>query len=233
MPELGWPYFRCWRSPCTAEPLRTRRADCGPRPPGALTPSASAGRRVRPGRQARSSRTVQRHRRPHRHALRAGHADPVHGLLRGAGHRRHRGALPLSARRTTACRNWARMSFRIDYGKISLSTGIAGREPGAAKHYVAAGTTRFSQEPPLSAPRDWALAKLDRPICRFGYLDVEPHYHHRTDRRPPARARSSRSPITGTGATGSSPMAAHALSPTTSTRFAGASSASISPARKT
>lgn len=67
------------------------------------------------------------------------------------------------------------LSFRIDYGKISLSTGIAGARSGAAKHYVAAGTTRFSQEPPLSAPRDWALAKLDRPICRFGYLDVEPH----------------------------------------------------------
>ena len=44
---------------------------------------------------------------------------------------------------------------------------------GAAKHYVAAGTTNFSQEPPLSAPKDWALAKLDRPICRFGFLDVE------------------------------------------------------------
>jgi protease YdgD len=65
------------------------------------------------------------------------------------------------------------LNFRLDYGKISLSSGIAGARTGAAKHYVAAGTTTFSQEPPLSAPRDWALVKLDRPICRFGFLDVE------------------------------------------------------------
>lgn len=66
------------------------------------------------------------------------------------------------------------LTFRIDYGKISLSSGIAGARTGAVKHYIAAGTTSFSQEPPLSAPRDWAVAKLDRPICRFGFLDVEP-----------------------------------------------------------
>jgi hypothetical protein len=65
------------------------------------------------------------------------------------------------------------LNFRLDYGKITLSSGIAGARTGAAKHYVAAGTTNFSQEPPLSAPKDWALAKLDRPICRFGFLDVE------------------------------------------------------------
>jgi hypothetical protein len=67
------------------------------------------------------------------------------------------------------------LSFRIDYGKISLSTGIAGARTGVASHYVAAGTTRFRQAPPLSAPEDWALARLERPVCRFGFLDVEPH----------------------------------------------------------
>jgi hypothetical protein len=40
------------------------------------------------------------------------------------------------------------------------------------KNYVAVGTTRFNREPPLSAPLDWALARLERPVCRFGVLDV-------------------------------------------------------------
>lgn len=65
------------------------------------------------------------------------------------------------------------VTFKLDYGKITLSSGIAGARAGAAKHHIAAGATKFSQEPPLTAPQDWALAKLDRPICRFGHLDVQ------------------------------------------------------------
>ncbi len=64
------------------------------------------------------------------------------------------------------------LSFRLDYGKVSLSSGLVGSRTGRAKNFVAVGTTKFNQEPPLSAPRDWALAKLDNPICRFGVLDV-------------------------------------------------------------
>lgn len=66
------------------------------------------------------------------------------------------------------------MSFRLDYKDLSLSSGLAGRLGGAPKHSVAVGTTHFGKEPPLSAPKDWALAKLSRPICRFGRLEVSP-----------------------------------------------------------
>lgn len=66
------------------------------------------------------------------------------------------------------------MSFRLDYKDLSLSSGIEGRLGGSPKHSVAVGTTHFGKEPPLSAAKDWALAKLSRPICRFGTLDSSP-----------------------------------------------------------
>lgn len=66
------------------------------------------------------------------------------------------------------------MSFRLDYKDMSLSTGIAGRMSGAPKHSIAVGTTRFGKEPPLSAPQDWALAKLRQPMCKFGKLKMSP-----------------------------------------------------------
>jgi len=66
------------------------------------------------------------------------------------------------------------MSFRLDYKDLSLSSGLDGRMAGTPKHNIAVGTTRFGKEPPLSAPKDWALAKLSRPICRFGTLELSP-----------------------------------------------------------
>jgi len=66
------------------------------------------------------------------------------------------------------------MSFRLDHKDLSLSSGLEGRLDGAPKHSVAVGTTHFGKEPPLSAPKDWALVKLSRPICRFGTLDISP-----------------------------------------------------------
>jgi protease YdgD len=65
------------------------------------------------------------------------------------------------------------VTFRLNYGKTYQQSGIFGRRTPFTKHYVAVGTTAFNNEPPLSAPRDWALVKLERPICRFGALKVE------------------------------------------------------------
>lgn len=68
----------------------------------------------------------------------------------------------------------AELTFRLDYGKVSASSSLAGANTGSAKHYIAVGTTVFNQDPPLSAPKDWALAKLEHPVCRFGALQVIP-----------------------------------------------------------
>jgi hypothetical protein len=66
------------------------------------------------------------------------------------------------------------VTFRLNYGNTHLTAGIFGRRTPFTKNYIAVGTTVFNNEPPLSAPRDWALVKLERPICRFGVLKVDP-----------------------------------------------------------
>lgn len=65
------------------------------------------------------------------------------------------------------------VTFRLNYGKTFQQSGVFGRRTPFTKNYVAVGTTAFNNEPPLSAPRDWALVKLERSICRFGALKVE------------------------------------------------------------
>ena len=65
------------------------------------------------------------------------------------------------------------VTFRLTYGKTLLTSGIFARHTAFTKNYIAVGTTAFNNEPPLSAPRDWAVVKLERPICRFGALKVE------------------------------------------------------------
>lgn len=69
--------------------------------------------------------------------------------------------------------NLDEVTFSLTYGKTPRQTsGIAGRRTSHVKHNIAVGTTSFNNEPPLSAPRDWALVKLERPICRFGVLEI-------------------------------------------------------------
>ncbi len=65
------------------------------------------------------------------------------------------------------------VTFRLSYGKTYQTSGISGRHTPFTKNSIAVGTTAFNNEPPLSAPEDWALVKLERPICRFGALKVE------------------------------------------------------------
>lgn len=66
------------------------------------------------------------------------------------------------------------VQFRLNYGTIQQQAGIYGRNTPFTKHSIAVGTTAFNNEPPLSAPRDWALVKLEKPVCSFGSLKIEP-----------------------------------------------------------
>lgn len=70
--------------------------------------------------------------------------------------------------------NLSEVTFRLNYGTTTQQTGIFGRHTPYTKHFIAVGTTAFNNEPPLSAPRDWALVKIEDPICRFGVIKVEP-----------------------------------------------------------
>lgn len=64
-------------------------------------------------------------------------------------------------------------SFRINNKRKTSASRIAGFRTGAASHYVVAGTTGLRTRPPMDAPKDWALAKLSTPACKFGVLKVE------------------------------------------------------------
>jgi Trypsin-like peptidase domain len=51
---------------------------------------------------------------------------------------------------------------------------VAGSNNGTAAQSIRAGTTRLSTKPPIDAASDWALVRLDRPVCRGAVLPVEP-----------------------------------------------------------
>jgi len=67
----------------------------------------------------------------------------------------------------------ANFSFRIRGKQKTSASRIAGFRSGAASHYVVAGTTGLRTRPPMDAPKDWALAKLSTPACKFGVLKVK------------------------------------------------------------
>ncbi|MGI9387153.1 MAG: trypsin-like serine peptidase, partial [Methyloligellaceae bacterium] len=68
----------------------------------------------------------------------------------------------------------ANFSFRINNKKRTSAARIAGFQSGAASHYIVAGTTGLRTRPPMDAPKDWALAKLSAPACKYGVLKLRP-----------------------------------------------------------
>lgn len=50
------------------------------------------------------------------------------------------------------------------------ATHIAGTAEGAPETNVIAGSTRLNVHPPIDATRDWALVRLERPVCKGGSL---------------------------------------------------------------
>jgi protease YdgD len=49
---------------------------------------------------------------------------------------------------------------------------IAGVDKHAAEPNVLAGSTRLNVQPPIDAPRDWALVRLAQPLCKGGSLPL-------------------------------------------------------------
>lgn len=50
---------------------------------------------------------------------------------------------------------------------------IAGASERAAAQHILAGASGISTKPPIEAANDWALVKLDRPVCRGQELNVQ------------------------------------------------------------
>ena len=51
---------------------------------------------------------------------------------------------------------------------------IEGYSTGSAAQHIMTGEFRLHVRPPIDAARDWALVRLDRPICRSGGLPIQP-----------------------------------------------------------
>lgn len=49
---------------------------------------------------------------------------------------------------------------------------LAGAQQNQSRQFIITGTSNLSRKPPIGAARDWAIARLDRPACRGGWLQV-------------------------------------------------------------
>ncbi len=63
----------------------------------------------------------------------------------------------------------SRLTFRLD-NNGSAASRIAGRAAGSQMLSVIAGTTRLNVTPPIGAEGDWAIARLEKPVCNAGGL---------------------------------------------------------------
>lgn len=77
--------------------------------------------------------------------------------------------------RTAGERKPALASFRFVVGAPGARrvAAISGRASGALGQHVIAGSTNLRVSPPIDATRDWALMRLDQPVCRGHSLLVD------------------------------------------------------------
>ena len=63
-------------------------------------------------------------------------------------------------------------TFNLSGSEAAGTAHIAGADKGLGTMNVISGSTRLSITPPIQATRDWALVKLDKPICKAGGLKI-------------------------------------------------------------
>ena len=64
----------------------------------------------------------------------------------------------------------ARLQFRLGSGDDRDVSALAGAHAGAIGQPIISGTQRLSVTPPIDAASDWAVARLEAPVCRAGGL---------------------------------------------------------------
>ncbi len=47
---------------------------------------------------------------------------------------------------------------------------LAGNRSGQTRKFIVTGTSKLSRKPPIGAARDWAIARLEKPICQKGWF---------------------------------------------------------------
>jgi len=62
--------------------------------------------------------------------------------------------------------------FKLKTGKKKdrLYSRLAGNRSRQTKRYIVAGTSKLSRKPPIGAARDWAVVRLEQPVCNKGWL---------------------------------------------------------------
>jgi protease YdgD len=63
-------------------------------------------------------------------------------------------------------------TFRLPSARTATSSRIAGVQQGTGAQFVAASSSRLSVYPPIDAAHDWALIRLEAPICARRALPV-------------------------------------------------------------
>lgn len=62
--------------------------------------------------------------------------------------------------------------FQLRGPRRMTSASIAGSQSPAGVYHIASGSMSLSVKPPIEATRDWAIVKLDAPVCAAGGLPL-------------------------------------------------------------
>ncbi len=62
--------------------------------------------------------------------------------------------------------------FKLKTGKKNarIYSKLAGNHTRQSRRYIITGTSKLSRKPPIGAARDWAVMRLERPICSKGWF---------------------------------------------------------------
>ena len=62
--------------------------------------------------------------------------------------------------------------FKLKTGKrrTRLYSRLAGNRSNQTRRYIVTGTSKLNRKPPIGAARDWAVVRLERPVCNKGWF---------------------------------------------------------------
>ena len=65
-------------------------------------------------------------------------------------------------------------TFSLDHKSRRKTSRIEGARINAANQHVLTGSTHLRVRPPIDATRDWAIARLAKPVCKNGGFKISP-----------------------------------------------------------
>ena len=73
--------------------------------------------------------------------------------------------------------------FKLKTGKKNarIYSKLAGNRTRQSRRYIVTGTSKLSRKPPIGAARDWAVVRLERPVCNKGWFNSIDLDHHKLE----------------------------------------------------